>query len=614
MEKLFIIDSKDNKENLTYIKNFLEQNFEIEIIEQINVFDQNNELSEYKSRFATHVSILKLAKEADLSNVTVIEDVCKFVDDFVPRYKLIKEYLDAEPGWYIYLGGCSKINSTSALSKSGYDLETFVQIKKANCFYFVCYSNLVYDKFINSDMSEPIDKFWHGKFNAIVSVPFVSSHIPVIDKQSNKMIYPNIPISQSEELLKSYINTNFNKDIYVINLAESVQRYKLIKERFPEFNIFKVNAIRHDEGWKGCFASHIKCIQIAKEKKLKNIFVIEDDCVPVKKYKERLLKIRDILDDNEDWKIYLGGCNRTNNYDIRKKVKLNGEDFVYITSGSCLHMVYYNEKIYDYLLNCTMYTQIDKVWCDFTTAIVSVPFLAYQEPFYSHITGQEENYLRPLRKQNQMFIDYIQTHTHIDLFIIISNDESDKLKYIREKYASFNINLVYSDKNPNEWKNTLASHIKCIEIAKKHGYKNIIVVEENCKPVDDFRDRFVKIKKYLDTNEDWVVYLGGCSSASEDNILQKLYDEASGETFFELNNAGCSHFVCYSDIIYDHMMSSKLTEPINKHWLKFCNLTVSYPFIASQLPHYNNDQTKLLKLDKKIKYTENIFEKWIENN
>ena len=53
----------------------------------------------------------------------------------------------------------------------------------------------------------------------------------------------------------------------------------IIKTFGNDFNLIRVDAIKHTNGHIGCFLSHKKCLQIAKELGLKNIIVMEDDCI-----------------------------------------------------------------------------------------------------------------------------------------------------------------------------------------------------------------------------------------------------------------------------------------------------------------------------------------------
>ena len=78
-------------------------------------------------------------------------------------------------------------------------------------------------------------------------------------------------------------------DIYVINLSERTDRWEqIITELGTDFNLIRVNAVKHEIGTIGCFMSHQKCIQIAKDNGLSSIIVAEDDCIknPIKKSKK----------------------------------------------------------------------------------------------------------------------------------------------------------------------------------------------------------------------------------------------------------------------------------------------------------------------------------------
>ena len=85
-------------------------------------------------------------------------------------------------------------------------------------------------------------------------------------------------------------------DLYVINLTKRKDRWDHIVKTFtdPQLNLIRVEAEIAQKPWIGCFLSHKKCLKIAKEKGLKNIMVIEDDCLPMNKnnFVSRLIKIK----------------------------------------------------------------------------------------------------------------------------------------------------------------------------------------------------------------------------------------------------------------------------------------------------------------------------------
>ena len=97
----------------------------------------------------------------------------------------------------------------------------------------------------------------------------------------------------------------------------------IIKTFGNDFNLIRVDAIKHTNGHIGCFLSHKKCLQIAKELGLKNIIIMEDDCTLNLLYKYnfslKLLNINNFLDSYDNWDIFLGGYNKTQGTDIIKK-------------------------------------------------------------------------------------------------------------------------------------------------------------------------------------------------------------------------------------------------------------------------------------------------------
>lgn len=175
-------------------------------------------------------------------------------------------------------------------------------------------------------------------------------------------------------------------DIYVINLAERTDKMENINKKFGDkFNIIRIDAVKHEIGWKGCFLSHKKCLELAKQNNLKNIFVIEDDCEPYNNnlIYDKLCSIKRILDKNEDWDIWLGGCNKP--FPI-EKTEIEGEIFIKLKRARCTHMICYNSSVYDFFLNNEMEEPIDCVWYKKINAYTCYPFVAFQTPYISDIS------------------------------------------------------------------------------------------------------------------------------------------------------------------------------------------------------------------------------------
>jgi hypothetical protein len=213
-------------------------------------------------------------------------------------------------------------------------------------------------------------------------------------------------------------------DIYVINLEERVDRFNHIKEIFKDFNLIRINAIKHNNGAIGCFLSHLECIKIAKQNNMKNIFVIEDDCIPYyieTNFVERICEIKKILDIYDNWDIFLGGPTKVYSYDVINMLNINEQNFVKTKTGSAMHMICYNESSYDFFLSLNPLDNIpiDKCWHNKLVAIIPVPFMAEQIDGYSDIVKLHKSYRNRTMSSNNSLVKYIKdNHDSIDKYYL----------------------------------------------------------------------------------------------------------------------------------------------------------------------------------------------------
>ena len=180
-------------------------------------------------------------------------------------------------------------------------------------------------------------------------------------------------------------------DIYIINLEERKDRLEHIKKYFSEYNIIPVEAIKHIEGYKGCFLSHKKCIQIAKEKNLKYIIVLEDDCLPLENFSKRFENIISFLGP----------------FHIQGKIENSTENLYKINGGYCMHFVIYNYTSYEYFLDQDISIPIDHTWKNNLQCLFPVPFIATQVDNYSNITNSiEKKFSRRIKLNNSRLLNY----------------------------------------------------------------------------------------------------------------------------------------------------------------------------------------------------------------
>jgi GR25 family glycosyltransferase involved in LPS biosynthesis len=214
---------------------------------------------------------------------------------------------------------------------------------------------------------------------------------------------------------------------YVINLDDRPDRFDTIMRSFDNapFILERFSAIKDSVGWKGCGLSHMALTQLAKDKSMQSILIMEDDCKPSKDFNRTWALIKDWLDSNRDrWDIYVGG---TTYYDIINKssdnikpiCKLDSNIKLYYTKLLCLHFYYLNSSAYDKFLewknDITKNGAVD-MWPNIINMkiVSSIPFIATQNDDYSNITNSRTNYNKAFEESNKV-IASIQNNSACDL-------------------------------------------------------------------------------------------------------------------------------------------------------------------------------------------------------
>jgi GR25 family glycosyltransferase involved in LPS biosynthesis len=138
-------------------------------------------------------------------------------------------------------------------------------------------------------------------------------------------------------------------EIYCINLEKRQDRWQHAQKEFEKVGILdrveRVSGIESGEfnGNVGCNKSHIKCVELARKRKIDNVLVLEDDVIFI----NDTLKILDKAVKQLDFPwhmLYLGA----NTHQSLVKIKPN---LSLLKVGFALHAAVYNKKIYDPILD-----------------------------------------------------------------------------------------------------------------------------------------------------------------------------------------------------------------------------------------------------------------------
>jgi GR25 family glycosyltransferase involved in LPS biosynthesis len=191
------------------------------------------------------------------------------------------------------------------------------------------------------------------------------------------------------------INECFDK-IYCINLDERPDRWESALNEFKKVGLDSVerfSAVKHDKGVIGCRESHLNIIKKAKENKLNNVLIFEDD---IKFVDESIPYISNTLEqlNTTDWSLFYLGATVDPNVSYLTEVSDNlvKTNFAYTT-----HAYAINSNVFDKILNEAPYHPIiDVFYCrhivSMGNSLIMNPMLAIQQEGYSNIENHQADY------------------------------------------------------------------------------------------------------------------------------------------------------------------------------------------------------------------------------
>jgi len=196
--------------------------------------------------------------------------------------------------------------------------------------------------------------------------------------------------------------------ILCINLPERTDRRNSLLKEFALWpaNIEMMPAIRKKPGWKGCTLSHLKCIEIAKQRNYPWFICIEDDCQLQPGALKSLHSVLPYLWDNRDkWDIFSGGISTVK----KEGAPINKELQLIEANGYAAHFMLIHADTYDKILNNIPKDDenikiIDVFYSEKLRMWTRVPYLAVQCPSASDIEHKNVNYNKYFQKSEQRLL------------------------------------------------------------------------------------------------------------------------------------------------------------------------------------------------------------------
>lgn len=143
---------------------------------------------------------------------------------------------------------------------------------------------------------------------------------------------------------------DFFSEIYCINLDHRTDRWLQCQQEFEKLGILdrvqRFSAIKNDDGRVGVIQSNLAIVKLAKQKKLENVLVFEDDVKFIHNANDTL----DYLDKaikqiKLSWQLFYLGANTHT-----KLIKIT-PNLIYLKNAFAVHSMAYHKTIYDKFIN-----------------------------------------------------------------------------------------------------------------------------------------------------------------------------------------------------------------------------------------------------------------------
>ena len=194
----------------------------------------------------------------------------------------------------------------------------------------------------------------------------------------------------------------------MINLDSRKDRMSEFTQEFQSWpvTVERISAVKYNPGWKGCSASHLKCVKLAKERNYPWVLVMEDDCILTPGASEQFQALLPYLWENRDhWDIFYGGVTV-----IKKSKRISGSPAIFEVSCFAAHFCLIHNTSYTKILNNHPESiddykdPIDVYYANTLRIWTTVPFFAKQRPSKSDIEEGVKDYTELFNHSEQKLL------------------------------------------------------------------------------------------------------------------------------------------------------------------------------------------------------------------
>ena len=593
--------------------------------------------------------IVQMAKDTNLEYVTIFEDDNMPTENFNSNWSTIKNWLDTDTVWEIF-NGSPRID-TKFEGEIYKTLNSSISLYKMNTVFalnFICINRKAYDKILNYDsesiltksvVDSAIDRFIGSKNNFvnIVCYPFLSlqksGNSNIQGKYVNFKDDDNAQKEKFEDFIKSLQvgGQTCNISYFTVSTKDTpeLQRLKKSAEKFGwKLDILGLEENTDQLGWEdksnrsgdyGNFSIKlVKELEYVSNKSPDDIVLFTDawdvvclgDCSSL--YEKFLTFNKDLV----------FGAEKICSPDQDKKdlYKIKNVPFPYLNSGFFIGKAgviknyldkYNGEKINDqkwwtatYLENQdTIALDSNALMC-LQTWDTDQKYYQFQDNKFTYTeTSTNPNFIHAnghIKDKLNLFTPLLQNGGNRQkVYVMNLKDRPEKWEEIQKEFNTiFDLERFDAIKDEVGHRGCGKSFQALVKMAKDENMETILIMEDDCKPLENFEERWYKIKDWLDSNKDkWEVFNGGLKivSGATTNLVDTL-DNA--DKILSIDKGVNCHMILVKNDAYDKILEWDW----DKNWLidfnyintsKFKTLFVE-PYLTVQKDGYS-DTEKVVK-------------------
>ena len=563
----------------------------------------------------SHVALVKMAKEKGLDRILILEDDCKITKNFNKRWEIIKKYLDDHNDeWDVFNGGVVwPADGGVSIIRLEPDIHLMTS-KGPGCRYahFVYMNKSGYDKAIEW---EPMVKE-ATKDGAPFEDPKYDSWINEAPRFRNLLMKEAALAVQ----YSGYSNTNETKknintfiqeqegmivggnkcDIYYFTVSTKdtpeLQRLKRSAEKHGwKLDIIGLEQNRKNLGWEdqnkntgtygknfGDFSLKLNGLKDYIEPKNDDDIVMWTDAWDV-------VVLGDCLTVYERYKKFnkdiVFSAEKACSPDSSKKdlYDTQNEKFPYLCAGMYIGKVsafkhfltfYHGEKLNDQNFWTDMYlNNKDRIGID-TNAEIFLSTWDTDTKYYdfkdNKFTYTETNTQPLLIHANGNIKDKLELFRIIEgggkqkAYVINLENRIEKWEQIQDEFQNiFDLERFLAIKDDVGHRGCGKSYQALIQKAKAENMDSILILEDDCKPLDNFEERWNKTKAWLDANNNsWEIFNGGAKpvGGKESTLLVEL---DSKDKIYLIDKGIHTQFMYIKSMAYDKILEWDW----DKNWL-----------------------------------------------